>query len=94
MPCAESSAAANVERFFQLSLLGLVASGCLAVAGSGYLDRPTMALTAAGLVLRGLIVAGVLRLELSERTITGITLGYTGFFAGDYFLWSRDFLAA
>ena len=35
-----ASAAVSVERFFQLSLLGLVASGYLAVAGSGYLDAP------------------------------------------------------
>ena len=39
--------AAAVEKFFQLSLLGLVASGFFAVAGSGYLDAPTTILTAA-----------------------------------------------
>ena len=31
-----------VDKFFELSLLGLLASGFLAVAGSGYLDLPTM----------------------------------------------------
>ena len=51
-----------VERFFQFSLLGLVASGYLAVAGSGYLDTPTLVLTAAGLLLRALLIAGVVRL--------------------------------
>ena len=45
--------AAAVEKFFQLSLLGLVASGFLAVAGSGYLDAPTTILTAAGLSFIG-----------------------------------------
>jgi len=76
--------------FFQFSLLGLVASGYLAVAGSGYLDTPTIALTAAGLVLRGLVIRGFVRLDLPDRTVTLITLGYTGFFALDYFLLSRS----
>ena len=84
----------SVERFFQFSLLGLVASGYLAVAGSGYLDTPTIALTAAGLVLRGLVIRGFVRLDLPDRTVTLITLGYTGFFALDYFLLSREFLTA
>src|SRR5208283_231934 len=84
----------SVERFFQFSLLGLVASGYLAVAGSGYLDIPTIALTAAGLVLRGLLICGLIRWDLSDRTVTLITLGYTGFFALDYFLLSREFLSA
>ena len=84
----------SVERFFQFSLLGLVASGYLAVAGSGYLDTPTIALTAAGLVFRGLVIRGFVRLDLPDRTVTLITLGYTGFFALDYFLLSREFLTA
>jgi transglutaminase-like putative cysteine protease len=84
----------SVERFFQFSLLGLVASGYLAVAGSGYLDTATIALTAAGLVLRGLMIRGFVRLDLSDRTVTFITLGYAGFFPLDYFLLSREFLTA
>jgi transglutaminase-like putative cysteine protease len=84
----------SVERFFQFSLLGLVASGYLAVAGSGYLDTPTMALTAAGLVLRGLLICGLVRLDVSDRTVTLITLGYTGFFPLDYYFLSREFLSA
>ena len=84
----------SVERFFQFSLLGLVASGYLAVAGSGYLDTPTIALTAAGLLLRGLLIGGLVRWDVSERTITLIALGYTGFFPLDYFLLSREFLTA
>jgi len=48
MPRQDAGAALSVERFFQFSLLGLVASGYLAVAGSGYLDTPTIALTTSG----------------------------------------------
>jgi transglutaminase-like putative cysteine protease len=84
----------SVERFFQLSLLGLVASGYLAVAGSGYLDIPTIVLTAAGLVVRALAICGLLRLEISDRATTAATVAYAVFFLADYFFLSRDFLAA
>src|ERR1035438_2606012 len=84
----------SIERFFQFALLGLVASGYLAVAGSGYLDGPTMALTASGLVLRGLVVGGWVRLDLSGRMAALFGVGYVAFFAVDYFLLSRDFLFA
>src|SRR5438477_10759773 len=94
MPRPDASAAVSVERFFQFSLLGLVASGYLAVAGSGYLDTPTIMLTAAGLLLRGLLIYGFVQFELSERASTLITIGYTGFYILDYFLLSREFLPA
>jgi hypothetical protein len=94
MPRPDASAAISVERFFQFSLLGLVASGYLAVAASGYLDTPTIALTTAGLLLRGLSICGALRLDISERATTLATVGYTGFFLLDYFAISRDFLTA
>ena len=89
-----NNAAVSIERFFQFSLLGLVASGYLAVAGSGYLDTPTVVLTAAGLLLRALLVAGVVRLEISDRAVTLVTLAYIGFFALDYLFLSRGFLEA
>lgn len=91
---AGASPAVSVERFFQASLLGLVASGYLAVAGSGYLDAPTVVLTAAGLALRALMIFGVVRLEISERAATVATITYSGFYVADYLLLSRDFLQA
>ena len=94
MARSEASASVSVERFFQFSLLGLVASGYLAVAGSGYLDNATIALTTAGLLLRALLIAGWIRIDFSEAFITAVTLSYIGFFALDYFLISRDFLSA
>ncbi|MBZ5580168.1 MAG: DUF3488 and transglutaminase-like domain-containing protein [Acidobacteriia bacterium] len=94
MARAESGAAVSVERFFQFSLLGLVASGYLAVAGSGYLDTPTIVLAAFGLAARALLIAGWLRLQLSERFVTVLTLSYIAFFSLDYFLLSRDFLTS
>ena len=94
MPRFDVNAAVSVERFFQFSLLGLVTSGYLAVAGSGYLDAPTIALTAVGLLLRGMLICGFFRREISERTVTLATLGYIVFFGADYFLLSRDLLTA
>lgn len=83
-----------MDRFFQLSLLGLVTSGFLSVAGSGFLDTPTVVLVAIALALRGVAVAGWLALELPELAINAITLGYIGFFALDYFYLSRGLLEA
>ncbi len=94
MGSGQSRAAVSVERFFQLSLLGLVASGYLAVAGSGYLDLPTIVLVAAGLLLRGLLVTGVVLLRIPERMVTVVTLAYIGFYPLDYQFLSRDFLQA
>ena len=86
--------AAAVEKFFQLSLLGLVASGFLAVAGSGYLDTPTIALTALGLALRAAIATRLVRIQISERTATVFTIAYIGFYPLDYQFFSRDFFTA
>lgn len=88
------SAAASVDRFFELSLLGMVTSGYFAVVGSGYLDAPTSVLTAAGLILRGLLVTGVLRFEISGRLVTAATLAYFGFYALDYASLSGEFITA
>ncbi len=88
------SGKSSVERFFQVSLLGLVASGYLAVAGSGYLDLATIVLTGAGLALRGLLVVGLVRVRIPERAITAVTLAYAGFYPLDYLYVSRGFLDA
>ena len=56
-----------VERFFQFSLLGMLASGYFAVASSGYLDWPTQAAILLGLILRFAKVAGWWECDLSNR---------------------------
>jgi transglutaminase-like putative cysteine protease len=89
-----ANAVLSVERFFQFSLWGLVVSGYLAVTGSGYLDTPTLILTGAGLLLRALLIAGVLRFDLSENVVTAITLAYVAFFPLDYLFLSRTFISA
>ena len=80
----EPGAASSVERFFQFSLLGLVASGFLAVAGSGYLDAPTIVFTCAGLLLRGVLLATGLRWRPSRRVVARLLLAYGVFFLADW----------
>jgi len=80
--------------FFEFSLLGLVTSGYLAVAGSGYLDLPTTILTAAGLLLRALMVTGLVRVKLTDRAVAAAAAAYIAFYPLDYFLLSKEFLPA
>jgi protein-glutamine gamma-glutamyltransferase len=94
MARTEAGAGVFVERFFQFSVLGLVTSGYLAVAGSGYLDLPTLVLAAAGLAFRALVICGLVRVEIPERLATGATLLYSAFFVADCFLISRAILPA
>ena len=68
-----------VERFFQFSLLGMLASGYFAVASSGYLDWPTQAAFCSALIVRFVKVAGWLEFDLSNRATAVLTLGYLGF---------------
>jgi transglutaminase-like putative cysteine protease len=83
-----------VERFFQFSLLGLVTSGYLAVVASGLLDMPTAVLTGIALLVRGLMVSGLLDFKVPVKSTLYATLGYVLFYPLDYFLLSRDFIAA
>jgi transglutaminase-like putative cysteine protease len=83
-----------VDQFFELSLLGLLASGFLAVAGSGYLDTPTLVLTSAALIIRALMVAGVVHFDPPPAVVTAVTLAYIGFYPIDYFFVSRAFIPA
>jgi len=80
-----TEAMSPAERFFEFSLLGLLASGFLAVVGSGFLDMPTMLFTATALIVRALIVAGLIRFRLPAGVVTAITLAYAGFYPIDYF---------
>jgi transglutaminase-like putative cysteine protease len=83
-----------VDRFFECSLLGMLASGYFAVVGSGYLDWPTAALTLLGLCLRALMVARILTFQLPGRVVAALALGYIGFFPLDYLYISASFLTS
>lgn len=82
----------GVERFFQFSLLGMLASGYLAVAGSNALDLPTAVLGGAALIVRILIVAGLLRFEIPKSWVDIATIGYFLFWPLDYFFLSGTFV--
>lgn len=84
----------SVDLFFEVCLLGLLTSGYLAVAGSGYLDTPTALLTALGLILRACLVFTGAQLPLSPGVVNGLTIAYIGFYPIDYAYVSRDFLTS
>ena len=84
----------SVDRFFELSLVGLLASGYLALLSSAYLDTGTAVVFAAGLVLRTLLVAGRLRIPLLGRAASALAIACIGFYPVDWLLVSRQFLPA
>lgn len=94
MTRSAANAAGLADRFFELSLLGLISSGYLAILGSGYLDTPAAVLTAAGLALRALLVLGWLRKELTPRAVAAATVTYLAFFPLDWLFISRELLRA
>jgi hypothetical protein len=85
---------ASVEQFFQFSLLGLVASGFLALVSSNYPDRFTVFLTLAALIARGFAVAGLVKIEIPQKFVALAAVGYVVFYPLDFFFLSKDFLAS
>ncbi len=83
-----------VERFFQFSLLGMLASGYFAVLGSGFLDWPTAILMLAALCIRALMIVGIVMLEIPGRFVAALTVLYIGFYPVDYYYISKGFLPA
>ncbi len=83
-----------VNRFFEFSLLGMLAAGYFAVLGSGYLGWPVAMFTLVGLCARALVVAGVVKIELPPRVTAALAIAYIGFFPVDYRYLSGTFLAA
>ncbi len=88
------SAPFSVGLFFEFSLLIMLASGFLAMAGSGALDWPSLLATGAAISLRALRLLDVVRFELPPQWISVATLLYILFFPADYYFISRDFLQA
>ena len=82
------------DSFFQFSLLGLVASGYFALAGSGTLDRPTLILTFIALMARAAMVAGLFPITITDRHVFFAALSYAAFYPVDFYFISGDFLAA
>ncbi len=84
-----------LERVHEIGLLGMIASGYFAVAGSGTLDPLTAVLTGAGLLWRLLQVLGYLRWTIPTRWISWATFGYILLYPIDYlYLSDQDFVRA
>ncbi len=83
-----------VDRFFEFSLLGMLAAGYFALAGSGYLDWPTATITLIALCLRGLMIAGIIDLQIPNSIALAFMLLATGFFPLDAWLVSRSYFPA
>jgi protein-glutamine gamma-glutamyltransferase len=83
-----------VERFFECSLLGMLAAGFFAIAGSGFLDWPTSSLMLGALGLRAMMTAGVLEFNLSNRFVAAVSLLCIGFFPLDFLFVSGTLLRA
>jgi len=88
------SAVGAVERFLELSLAGLLGSGLLALASTGYVDGVSLGLGGAGLLARVLRAGGLLRLRWSWCWLAGLAAAGVAGAALDYALLSRAWLAA
>ena len=84
----------SLERLFEISLLGMVASGYFAIATSGYLDGPTLTLMGFAIVVRAFLIRGFGRIPFSNAVVNALTLAYIGFYPIDYLFLSRDFLTS
>lgn len=83
-----------INKYFELSIYLLVLMGFGTLASTGTLDLPTVILVGGALAFRGYLLARRRRLAFSERWTTPLSIAYFVFYAADYFLFSRSFLAA
>ena len=84
-------AATPPHRFFEWSLLGMLASSSVAIAVSGFLEAPIIAVAAA-IAIRAARVCGWIRLPLPDRVFSAIAILLVGVWGLDYTYFSRDFL--
>jgi hypothetical protein len=81
-------------RFHEAALIAMLASGYLAMLGSGALDFFSAGLAGAAITLRLCRFAGWVRYEITPPWLRVATLAYILFFPIDYYYVSRDFLDA
>lgn len=86
--------ATPAQTFYDVALLGMIASGFLAVLGSGELDAPTVAAMSVALVLRALTISGIWRVRIPAPLVAALAAAYFLFYAADYLWLSRAFIAA
>ena len=79
-----------VERYFEVSLYLLVATGMLAIVSTGKLDIFSTVAPAMALLYKGIRVRRGRGPELSSRAATWCVLGYFLFFPLDLWVLSRE----
>ncbi len=84
----------SAEKFFQTSLYLMLVTGFAALAGTGKLDFPSLAIVAPALLLRGFHLLRGQTVRISERWTTYLTLFYFAFFAADYFMITQSLISA
>lgn len=83
-----------IQRFFEVSLYLLLFTGFAILAGTGMLDLFSLLLGLFILLVKGVLLLRGIDAQIPEQWTTYITFLYTAFFALDYFLISRVFIAA
>jgi hypothetical protein len=83
-----------INKYFELSIYLLVLMGFGTLASTGGLDLATILVVGAALAVKGSFLAKRRRIVISQRWTTPLTIAYFVFYAADYFLLSRSFLAA
>jgi hypothetical protein len=83
-----------LQRFQQVALLAMLASGYLAVAFSGEFDAAGLALGAGALLARLAHLSGVVRIAIPARWVNAATVLYLVFIPADYLFLSRELTRA
>jgi protein-glutamine gamma-glutamyltransferase len=83
-----------IHKYFEISIYLLVLMGFGTLASTGTLDPPAVVLVGLVLAFRGFLLAHGRRIVISQRWTTPLSIAYFVFYAADYFLLSRSFLAA
>jgi protein-glutamine gamma-glutamyltransferase len=89
-PRAFGSPVSAIQRYFEISLYLLVATGILAVVSTGKLDLISTLVPAAALIYKGVRLWRGRGPELSHRVATWLVLLYFLFFPVDLWFFSRD----
>ena len=83
-----------IDHYFELALYLLVLTGFATLASTGGLDLPSTILVGVALAIRGYLLSQRHQFVIPERWTTPLSVAYFVFFAADYFIFSRTFLAA
>src|SRR5271154_6365384 len=78
-----------VQRYFEVSLFLLVATGILAIVSTGKLDLPSVLIPSLALIYKGIRMQRGLGPEITPRLATWLVLGYFLFFPLDLWVLSR-----